>query len=133
MNEETVGGFIAGVIIIAFVAFLFWFFPSYNVWQAGMCGKAKLAEANYSRMASVATSKAHYESALYNAKTKEVDAQASSNAEKIKANGIATANKEIQASITPQILQYKYIAALQNIKGNLYFTNGNTMPAVMLK
>lgn len=98
-----------------------------------MSGKAKLAEANYSRMASVATSKAHYESALFNRKTKEVDALASSNAEKIKAEGIACANKKIQASITPQILQYKYISAIQNIKGNLYFTNGNSMPAVMLK
>lgn len=133
MNEETLAGIIVGAILIAFVGFLFWFFPTYNVWQAGMSGKAKLAEANYSRMASVATSKAHYESALFNRKTKEVDALASSNAEKIKAEGIACANKKIQASITPQILQYKYISAIQNIKGNLYFTNGNSMPAVMLK
>lgn len=133
MNDDTLAGIIGGTIVIVFIAFLFWFFPTYNVWQAGMGGKAKLAEANYSRMASIATAKAHYESALYNRKTKEVDAQASSNAERIKANGIAAANREIQASITPQILQYKYIAALQNIKGNLYFTNGNSMPAVMLK
>lgn len=55
--------------------------PYYNVWQQELSGKAVLAEAQYSRQASVETAKAKKESASFEAES-----------EVIRANGVKQAN-----------------------------------------
>lgn len=82
--------------------------PQYSVYSATMNGKATLAEANSSRFAAVAQSKAKWEAADFEAK-----------AEVRRAQGAADANRILQGSLGgPEgYLRYLQIQALQENKG----------------
>ena len=126
--------------IIGFASFLLWFFPMYGVWMnqlnvknASLQGEAELSQANYNRQVAIASAKAKFEAAKYEKQTIVIKAKAYGEAELAKANSVAKANKIISNSLDTKILQNNYIKALPEIKGNLFFTNGNSMPAVVLK
>lgn len=74
--------------------------PSYNVWSAEMRGKAELAQADQNRQIQIAVSKAHAESATY-------EAQAEVN----RANGAAQAIKITGSALqtNPEYLRYLYV------------------------
>ena len=73
------------IIIISGIMFLFWVFPTYNVWQQGMSGKAKLREAEYSRKVKIEEAKANLEAERLNAQSEIVRAEGA--AESIKIEG----------------------------------------------
>lgn len=55
---------------LAIIAAMMFGCPSYNVWQQGMSGKAKLAEAEYSRQIAVAEANAVFESSKLKAQAR---------------------------------------------------------------
>lgn len=64
-------GMIAAFVIVIFLVFLFaW--PQYKVWQQGMSGQAKLAEAQQSKQIAIETAKAELESAKLRAEAIKV-------------------------------------------------------------
>ena len=104
MNENT--GIAAAILLVLVVvigglSFLFWVFPTYNVWQQGKSGQAKLREAEYSRQVAVEEAKARLESEKYN-----------KDAEIVRAEGVAEANKIVADSITEQYIRYLWVKTL---------------------
>lgn len=51
------------LVSLGFIAFLFWFFPMYNVWQAGLAGKASLMRAEQEKQIQIQQAKGELESA----------------------------------------------------------------------
>ena len=92
------------ITILVFAGFLFWFFPTYNVWQRELAGKAELAQAEYSRRIAVAEAHAKKDSAKLLAEA-EVD----------RAQGVAKANKIIGDSLkgNEAYLRYLWIDGLK--------------------
>lgn len=83
---------VAGLFIIVYIAFLFWFFPVYNVWASRKNGEAELAKANFSEQIAIAEASAKLKSAHMNREADEIDALAVSNSMKI--IGTALRNNE---------------------------------------
>jgi regulator of protease activity HflC (stomatin/prohibitin superfamily) len=79
-------------------------YPQYHVWQQGMAGKARLAEAESSRQIAIAEAKAKMESAKMLA-----------DAEVERAKGVAEANKIIGESLKghEEYLRYLWIHNLE--------------------
>lgn len=110
MNDsETVKAWLGVGTISLFVVFLFYCFtqfvsPHINVWQQGMEGQAELARAEYSRQ--IATCEAN---------AKRESAKALAEAEVIRAEGVAQANKIIGNSLSNNeaYLRYLWIQGLQ--------------------
>lgn len=96
-------GFMFFVGVIAWVYFTF-FSPYIHVWNQGMEGQAELAHAEYSRQ--IATCEAN---------AKKESAKALADAEVIRAEGVAKANKIIGDSLTGNegYLRYLWIQGLQ--------------------
>lgn len=109
---------IVGIIFVLIVIFgsgiggCMYGLPQYNVYSATLSGQATLAEANSSRFAQVAQSKAKWEAADYEAK-----------AEVRRAEGAAQANRVLQGSLGgPEgYLRYLQIQALENSKSQLIY------------
>ena len=99
-SVPTVFGVIAVLLVIAILMFGL---PTYNVWQKGLQGKAQLAEADYNRQIAVREAQAELESA-----------ELKSQADVIRAAGIAEANKIIAGSISEEYLKYKFIEGLND-------------------
>ncbi len=80
-------------------------YPQYSVWQQGMAGKARLAEADSSRQIAVAEAKAKMEAASLLAE-----------AEVARAKGVAEANKIIGESLKghDEYLRYLWIHNLES-------------------
>lgn len=92
------------VIAILFVVAL-WGCPQYRVWQQSLSGKAKLAEAEFSRQV-----------AIREAEAKLGAAKSLAQAEVERAKGVAEANKIIGQSLhdNESYLRYLWIQALEN-------------------
>lgn len=90
------------ILIIAIIG-LFWAIPQYNIYSLEMSGKAKLAEAEWSKKITIEEAKAEKTSAILKAE-----------AEIERAKGIAEANKIIAKSITQEYIQYKFIEGLND-------------------
>ena len=90
-------------IIIVFIGALFFIIPNYNVWARELSGKAQLREAEWSRQIAVEEAKAEKESALLK---KEADI--------IRAEGVAEANKIISASLDEQYIRWKWVEGLHD-------------------
>lgn len=80
-------------------------YPQYNVWQKGLLGQARLAEAEQSRLILIEEAKARFESAKYNAQADSVQAVGAANANNI----IGESLKENEA-----YLRYLWIKGLQD-------------------
>jgi len=90
------------IVVIGCIAMAF-IMPVYNVWAQGMSGKADLREAEWNRQIAIAEAEAEMESATLKKQ-----------AEIIRAEGIAEANKIIAGSITPEYIRYKFIEGLND-------------------
>jgi len=99
-TKPTVLGVIAVLVVIGILMFGL---PTYNVWQKGLQGKAQLAEADYNRQIAVREAQAELESA-----------DLKSQADVIRAEGIAKANEIIAGSISEEYLKYKFIEGLND-------------------
>lgn len=99
-------------VLVSGVGGCMYYGPEYQVYSATMKGKATLAEANSSRFAAVAQSKAKWEAADWEAK-----------AEVRRAEGAAQANKVLQGSLGgPEgYLRYLQIQALETSHANLVY------------
>lgn len=77
LKKWIVAGCIGSVVVVAVLAFLFWFFPTYNVWQAGLSGKAALMRAEQEKQIQIEQAKAELESAKLRAEAIEIVGEAS--------------------------------------------------------
>jgi hypothetical protein len=86
--------------------------PQYNVWQKGLAGQARLAEAEQSRKIAIEEAKAIQESAQYKAQ-----------AEIIRAKGVAEANRIISEGLGgPEgYLRYLWIDSLTEREGDTIY------------
>lgn len=99
---------VMGVILLLIgISFLFWFFPTYNVWNQGMEGRAKLQHADFERQVQVVNAQANLQAQKYNAE-----------AEVTRAQGVAQANNIIKGTISDQYIRYLWVQTLENNKGN---------------
>ena len=95
--------------VICFVAFVF---PQYQVWQQNKAGEAELARAEQNRQI-----------AIQEAKAKEESAKSLANAEVIRAEGIAKANKIIGDSLqnNDAYIHYLWIEALRETDSEVIY------------
>jgi regulator of protease activity HflC (stomatin/prohibitin superfamily) len=75
MNNKSIFGVVSFLLLI--VAFLFWFFPTYGVWQAGLSGKAALMRAEQEKQIQIEQAKAELESAKLRAEAIAIVGEAS--------------------------------------------------------
>ena len=123
-NLTIIGGaFFASLIIINAVVG-----PLYNVWAQSLAGRAELQKAEYTRQVAVLEAQAKMDSASKLAE-----------AEVIRAEGVAKANKIIGSSLKDnrEYLQYLYITGLEegSAKGNttIYVPTEGGMPVPTLQ
>lgn len=76
MRSETVGFLAAIVLFVGALAFCFWFFPNYRVWNAGLSGKASLMRAEQEKQIQIEQAKAELESAKLRAEAIEIMGEA---------------------------------------------------------
>jgi regulator of protease activity HflC (stomatin/prohibitin superfamily) len=93
---------IGGIIVIA-LGIIMWGFPKYKVYARELNGKAQLKEAEWNKQVAIEEARAQKESATL---LKE--------AEIIRADGVAEANRIIAGSITENYLKYKFIEGLND-------------------
>ena len=100
---------LSGIILIG--GFMFGL-PTYKVWQQNKEGEAELARAEQNRQI-----------AIQEAKAKEESAKSLANAEVIRAEGIAKANKIIGDSLTNNdaYIHYLWIEALRESKNDVIY------------
>ena len=89
-----------------------WGCPQYNVWEAGLSGQAELRRAEQNRQI-----------AIEEAKAKKESAQCLADAEIIRAEGVAKANKIIGDSLkgNEAYLRYLWIDGLNNNQQNVIY------------
>lgn len=102
MKEKSVWIFVA-LGIIALIILAMWGIPKYKVYSRELNGKAELREAEWNRQIAVQEAQALKESAKLKA-----------DAEVLRAEGIAEANKIIAGSITPEYIKYKFVEGLND-------------------
>lgn len=105
-----IGVLIALAFLVLFVAM--WGLPQYNVWAAELDGRAELRKAEQNRQIAVEEAKAQKESA-----------QCLADAEIIRAEGVAKANKIIGDSLkgNEAYLRYLWINGLNSNKQNVIY------------
>lgn len=114
-NKQIVLAVAASVVLVAVVMVGF---PIYRVWQQEMSGKAKLAEAQWSRRIAVEEAQANLESEKLNAQS-EVE----------RARGAAEAIKIEGGSLTPEYIQYLWVRQNQfNDKTTIYIPTEANLP-----
>ena len=94
---------VIGVIVIIAVVIggLMYLLPKYGVYQKELRGKADLKEAEWNKQIAIEEAKAELESATLK---KEADI--------IRAEGIAEANKIIATSLTPEYIRWRWVENL---------------------
>lgn len=110
------------ISIILFFLIILWMtiMPRYSVWSEGLAGKAELAKADYNRQVLVRTAQAQEEAAKYTAQ-----------ADVIRAEGVAQANKIIGQSLenNKDYLTWKFIDELpQNQNQIIYLPANGELP-----
>jgi hypothetical protein len=111
-------GVTAGTILLLLLAA--YIFPIYRVWLAEMSGKAALAHAKYAKEVAVATAKANYEAAVWDART-----------DTARAHGINRSNQIIGSGLTTQYLQWLWIQNLEKQdKSVIYVPSVNGIPTM---
>ena len=92
---------IGTIVIVGGIISLFFTWPIYNVWASEQSGRAKLAEATYSRQIAVEEAKAKLDSEKLNA-TAEVE----------RAKGVSESNRIVKSSIDEQYIRYLWVKTL---------------------
>jgi regulator of protease activity HflC (stomatin/prohibitin superfamily) len=106
---------VVGIIVIGGLIFIGG--PQYNVWQQSLAGKAELQKAEYTRQV-----------AVLEAQAKKDSASQLADAEVIRAEGVAKANKIIGDSLkgNPSYLQYLWITqGEENTNRTVYMVPSN--------
>lgn len=111
---------IAVMIAVLLIGSLFYLWPVYNVWRAEKAGQAALAHAKYAKEVAVATAKANYEAAVWDART-----------DTARAHGINRSNQIIGSGLTQQYLQWLWIQNLEKQdKSVIYVPSVNGVPTM---
>lgn len=127
-NSEFLGVAVIGAGAVGVMAAFIIGGPIYGVWQQSLAGKAELQKAEYTRQVAVLEAQAKMDSA---AKLAE--------AEVIRAEGVAKANKIIGNSLKDnrEYLQYLYITGLEDGSKNgnvtIYVPTEGGMPVPTLQ
>ena len=100
-NKNSLILTILGLFALLFVGFLFWVFPTYNVWAREMRGKAQLREAQWNRQIAIEEAQANLESEKLNAQ-----------AEIERAKGAAEAIRIEGGSLTDNYIKYLWVRQL---------------------
>ena len=112
--SRLVAKIVAVVIVLAITVTVSGMYgcPKYNVWQKGLAGQAELAQAEYNRKIKVAEAEAFKEAA-----------KSLADAEVIRAEGVAKANKIIGDSLkgNEAYLHYLWIHSLQETKDKVIY------------
>lgn len=117
-SAEFVVGFIITVMFLGLTAFLFWFFPTYSVWQQELSGKAKFKEAEWSRQIAIEEAQAALESEKLNAQ-----------AEVERAKGMAEAIKIENGQLTETYIKYLWVRQNTfNDKTTIYIPTEANLP-----
>jgi len=101
--QEGVYFVFIGIVVLGFIVGLAYGLPKYNIYRREMSGKAQLKEAEWNRQIAIQEAQAIKESASL-----------LKDAEIIRAEGIAEANKIIAGSITEEYIKYKFIEGLND-------------------
>ena len=109
-GEKIIMGGGCGVVV--FTVFAFFAYPIYNVWRAGQSGLAELRKAEQNRQIAIEEAKAKMESA-----------KMLSEAEIVRAHGVAEANKIIGDSLkgNEAYLRYLWIDGLNRNNQNVIY------------
>lgn len=108
---STVWGWVVLFLLAIGVILAFMFgIPTYNVWSAGMTGRATLSHADYERQVQVVNAQANLQAQNYNAQ-----------AEVIRAGGVAKANNIIKSSITQAYIEYLWVQTLDSTKNQIIY------------
>lgn len=101
-----------GIVVVVAGCLMLWGCPSYNVYSQEKAGEAKLAEAQSSRQVAVLEAKAKLESS-----------KSLADAEVLRAEGAAKANRILQNSLggPAGYLRYLQIQALEETKAQLVY------------
>ena len=125
MRDDEVGvGDILGVLafIVMIIVGIMFAYPQYSVYSSRLAGEAKLAEAEYSRQITVREAQAHKDSAVMLAE-----------AEVLRADGVARANKIIGDSLhgNEVYLRYLWINKLDASQQNVIYIPTETGMPIM--
>ncbi len=96
--EETKFWLIPLVVLIVLTAAVMWIYPTYNVWASELKGKAEFVQAEQNRKIKIQEAQALKESAKF-----------LSEAEIIRAQGVAEANKIIGQSLNDNEAYLRYL------------------------
>jgi regulator of protease activity HflC (stomatin/prohibitin superfamily) len=91
------------VLIISLIGLMMWGIPKYKVYSLELNGKAQLREAEWNRQIAIQEAQALKESAKLKA-----------DAEVIRAEGIAEANRIIADSLSEEYIRYKFVEGLND-------------------
>lgn len=118
--RETLVAILVALLVILFVASLFWIFPKYNVWQKGLSGEAQLREAEFSK-------KVQIEEAVANLEAEKLNAQS----EIERAKGMAEAIRIEGGQLTPEYIQYLWVRQnVFNDKTTIYIPTEGNLPVL---
>lgn len=121
MSDRTLVGWVVAIVLAVVVAvgFGMWLFPTYSVWQQRLAGEAELARAEQSRKIKVAEANAFKDSAKLLAE-----------AEVVRAEGVAQANKIIGSSLhdNESYLRYLWINNLHQGNQIIYIPTEAGLP-----
>lgn len=96
-------GFLTLLMLIGLVGFLLFGIPKYKVWKAEMQGKAEFVRAEQNRKIQIEESKANLESQKLN-----------SEAEVVRAKGMAQAIEIENGKLTARYIQYLWVRNMEN-------------------
>lgn len=102
-GQQITTGVLAFLLLTGLIILGLWGCPAYKVYSARKQGEAQLAHAQSSKEVQVCESKAKMEAATYEMQ-----------ADIIRAQGAAQANKIIDSSLTVMYLHYLWLQSLQN-------------------
>lgn len=97
-KSHVISGIIALLVLVAVVGGLMFGIPTYRVWQQNMAGRARLAEAEYSRQIMLIE-------AEMNLQAEELNALA----EVARARGAAEAMEIVQEKLTDMYIRYLWV------------------------
>lgn len=101
---RTTKSMVISILVIVFIlSFILWGIPKYNVWTKELKGMANLREAEWSKQIAIEEARAEKESA-----TLKKDADI------IRAEGIAEANKIIAQSLSEEYIRWKWVEGLHD-------------------
>jgi hypothetical protein len=101
----------AGVVVVVALILVF----------GAVMPQLNLYRANTEKQAVIAEQKAESEAAEYRARSRVTQAEAESEAEIIRAGGIAEANRIIAESITPEYVDYLFVRALETTDNQVIY------------